>query len=126
MKPLYVDFDSTFDVHPVTGDLPLLVDENAVKRSIRNLILTNYYERPFQPRAGSQVTGAQFENYNPISIEILRQNVEEVISNSEPRARLIRVVIKQRDLNSVDVTIVFALLNNTREVQMSLLLNRIH
>jgi phage baseplate assembly protein W len=125
VEATYVDFDSSFEPHPVTGDLTLLRDEEAVKASIRNLVLTKFYERPFQPRLGSRVKESLFEHLVPATLEILKQDIELVIENSEPRCRLLGVQIKTTSVTSIEITIVFVLLNNSREVQTTIILDRI-
>ena len=85
---VYKDLNLNFTRNPVTGDVATVTDVNAVKRSIRNLLLTNHYERPFHPEIGSDIPALLFENFGPITGNQLSRNIEEMILNFEPRARV--------------------------------------
>ena len=85
---IYSDLDLNFAVTPGKKDVNKKKDIEAVKQSVRNLILTNHYERPFHPEIGSSVRSLLFENINPITTNILKRAIGEVITNFEPRARL--------------------------------------
>jgi len=84
----YRDIDLNFGRNPVTNDISKVEDVNAVKRSVRNLIQTNFYERPFHPELGSGVRDLLFENFTPLTRVFLQRKIEEVIANYEPRASL--------------------------------------
>ena len=84
----YRDIDLNFGRNPVTNDISKVEDVNAVKRSVRNLIQTNFYERPCHPELGSGVRDLLFENFTPLTRVFLQRKIEEVISNYEPRASL--------------------------------------
>ena len=84
----YRDIDLNFGRNPVTNDIVKIEDVNAVKRSVRNLIQTNFYERPFHPELGSGVRDLLFENFTPLTRVFLQRKIEEVIANYEPRASL--------------------------------------
>jgi len=81
----YRDLDLDFILHPVTEDLSLLYNDNSIKRSVRNLIKTNYNERPFRPRLGSNITALLFENVDPITISVMKDEISNLLSNYEPR-----------------------------------------
>ena len=86
---LYSDIDLFFGKKTSNDDIQSITDIKAVKRSVRNLVLTNHYERPFHPEIGSGVRDMLFENMTPITAQILVRKIEDVINNFEPRARLI-------------------------------------
>ena len=85
---VYKDLNLNFTVNPVTSDVTTVTDVNAVKRSVRNLLLTNHYDKPFHPEIGSNIQSLLFENFGPITGNQLSRQIEEVIGNYEPRARV--------------------------------------
>jgi len=97
-----------------------------VKQSVRNLILTNHFERPFHPEIGSNVTAVLFEPMNPITANSLTRVIEETIVNFEPRARLVSVnAIPNLAQNAYNVTISFYVVNIPGElVELTTLLER--
>ena len=94
----FKDIDINFTRHPITNDIGTLEDANAIKRSVRNLILTNYYERPFHPELGCGVRQLLFENYTPMTSIFLKRKIEEVLQNYEPRISLTSIVINDDNL----------------------------
>ena len=82
----YSDLNLNFTRNPATGDVARLTDIEAVKRSVRNLILTNQFERPFHPEIGSSVRALLFENVTPLNAILLEDRIREVIINFEERA----------------------------------------
>ena len=87
----YRDLDLFFSRKQGSGDVNKITDIEAVKRSVRNLVLTNFYEKPFHPEIGSGIRDMLFENMSPLTAAVLAKKVEDVIENFEPRARLIGV-----------------------------------
>ena len=122
----YRDLDLDFTRHPVTNDVVAIEDVNAVKRSVRNLINTNFYERPFHPELGCGVRDMLFENYTPMTGIFMRRKGEEVLSNYEPRARLTSIQVnEQSDRNAIDVQVNFFVLNLPNPVSVTTTLQRI-
>ena len=114
---VYKDLNLNFTRNPVTGDVATVTDVNAVKRSIRNLLLTNHYERPFHPESGSDIPALLFENFGPITGNQLSRNIEEMILNFEPRARVETVeCFPVPDSNRYDVRIYFYVENLPTEL----------
>ena len=104
----FSDLDLNFTPHPVTGDVGFKYDENAVKQSVKNLVLTQNFERPFHSEIGSTIRSLLFEPATPMTKEILRKTISDTITNFEPRVELIDVMINYRqDDTSVDVRITF-------------------
>ena len=104
----YSDLDLFFQAHPYTRDVNRKYDFEAIKASVRNLILTKNYERPFHPEIGSQVTNMFFEDYSPSVRLMVERTIVETIERFEPRVRLISVqLIEDPDNNSISVEIVF-------------------
>tara|TARA_R110002020_G_C16179315_1_gene764691 strand:+ start:255 stop:704 length:450 start_codon:yes stop_codon:yes gene_type:complete len=113
----YRDLDLFFTKKSGSDDISKITDIEAVKRSIRNLVLTNFYEKPFHPEIGSGVRSILFENMTPITAIVLARKVEDVIENFEPRARLISVrSLPNLDRNEYEVTIEFFVVNTPTEL----------
>ena len=87
---IYSDLDLDFQMNPVTKDVPFLKDVEAVKRSVRNLMQTNYYERPFNPELGSNLRAMLFENITPQMSHMISKFIEKLIAAYEPRAQVIQ------------------------------------
>ena len=114
---VYKDLNLNFNRNAVTGDVSTLSDVNAVKRSIRNLLLTNHYDRPFHPEIGSNIPALLFENFGPITGNKLSRTIDEMITNFEPRARVESVeAIPLPDNNRYDVRIYFYVENMPAEL----------
>ena len=120
----YRDLDLFFTRRSRDSDVNVLTNVTAVKRSVRNLILTNFYEKPFHPEIGSGVRDLLFEIVSPLTAIALAQSVEDVINNYEPRALLLGVdVIDNIDANAYDIAVTFEVINAPGEiVQLDVLL----
>jgi phage baseplate assembly protein W len=113
----YRDLDLFFGRKPVSGDVNILTDIINIKRAVRNLVLTNIYEKPFHPEIGSGVRDMLFENMTPLTSIILSKKVEEVIENFEPRVRLMSVSARpDLDRNIYEMTIEFFIKNAPTEL----------
>lgn len=123
----YVDFGLSFTAHPVTGDLVLVRGAEAIKQSVKIIILHNFHERPFAPFFGGNVSYHLFEtDINDITASKLKADVTRAITNFEPRAILISVTITpDADRNGFDCTIVFRPINLTDPVTVSVFLKRV-
>ena len=132
LKKIYSDLDLTFNRNPATGDVAISYDEQAVLRSVRNLLLTNFYERPFQPRLGSNLTGLLFENTSRQMEAVIEKEIRNCINNYEPRVSFDDsdetappvVVRMNNDENGYTATITFYIANNTAPTTLNLLLKR--
>ncbi len=114
---VYSDLDLFF-TRKDTKDVNILKDIQSVKRSVRNLVLMNHYEKPFHPEIGSGIREMLFENMNPITANILAAKVEEVINNYEPRALLEGVTAAPNfDNNSYKLTVQFTVINIPTDLQ---------
>jgi len=120
------DLSMLFPSHPVTNDVGTKSDVAAIKQSIKNLVLTMNYDRPFHPEIGCQVYGLLFEHMDVITTEIAKQTIINVVMAYEPRATLHDVVIEESSQrNGVDVSIFFSALNNDRVESISVFVNRL-
>ena len=113
----YRDLDLFFAKKSGSKDIRKVTDIQAVKRSVRNLVLLNFYEKPFHPEIGSGIRDILFENMSPISAFALTKKIEDVIENFEPRVRLISVRADPNlDRNEYEVTIEFFVVNTPTEL----------
>lgn len=125
-QELYSDFLNNFLKHPVSNALARITNEESVKQSIKNLILTHVGERMFELDVGSTVHNALFEPNDFVSRDMMAQSINYAINTFEPRARLLSVKIDQtRDGNSLTANIVFSLINSQEPVNLQILLRRI-
>ncbi len=122
---IYRDFFTDFSMHSATGELKSKTNEEAIKQSVRNLLLTDKYERPMQPLIGYQLKGMLFENYTPETQIAIKQVVSDCITYYEPRATLIDViVVPELDGTSVTVTVTFGIINKPEPVNLDSVLER--
>jgi len=123
---VFKDINLSLARHPITGDIASLTNIEAVKRSVRNLINTNFYERPFHPEIGSNVRSVLFEPVSPIVASVLERHVRDVVENFEPRAELIDVQVSDNaDANEYRVQIKFYVVNSSDIVDMNIFLERL-
>jgi phage baseplate assembly protein W len=122
----YKDLDLDFTRHPVTNDVVKIEDVNAVKRSVRNLVNTQFYERPFHPELGCGVRDLLFENFTPMTGIFIRRKIEEVLVNYEPRANISSIAVNEnQDRNGINVEVNFYVLNLPNPVSVTTTLQRI-
>lgn len=125
LSRIYSDIDFTFTKKPVVGDVALSYDAQAVIRSIRNILLTRHYEKPFNPDFGSNIDAILFEMVSPLSATSLEREIRTSIENYEPRARLSEVIVNpQPDNNAYSVSLSFYIENATLPTTVTLLLER--
>ena len=124
---VYKDLNLNFTKHPVKKTLSVLTDVEAVKRSVRNLVMYSHYEKPFHPEIGSGIRTILFENMTPFVSNTLRRLIEDTITNFEPRVRLAEVAVNPNfDNNVYEVTVEFYVENSPSElIDMSFNLERI-
>jgi phage baseplate assembly protein W len=125
LSKIYSDIDFTFTKKPVVGDVALSYDSQAVIRSIRNILLTRHYEKPFNPDFGSNIDAILFELVSPLSATSLEREIRTSIENYEPRARLSEVIVNpQPDNNAYSVSLSFYIENATLPTTVTLILER--
>ena len=122
----YRDLDLFFSKKS-NKDVNKVTDIEAVKRSVRNLVLLNSYEKPFHPEIAGDVRGLLFENMTPLTSAVIARKIQDVIENFEPRARLTGVqAIPDFDRNLYEVTVYFYVVNAPTElVEVTQLLERL-
>lgn len=125
-KIYYSDLDINLDKHPISGDVIRSVNDLAVVRAIKNLVLTDFYERPFKPTVGCNVRKLLFENFTVDTQEIVRQTIIDTIREFEPRCNNIDVkVTPYEDQNALTITIIFSLINREEPITLDFYLDRI-
>lgn len=121
----YADIDPSFTIHPVYNDILPINDIDAIKASLRNLVLTNNHERPFQPELGSGLTDLLFENADSFTKFALKDKIEYIIHKYEPRVSNVNVNVTDNSVrNAYQVTIKF-LASYDRIAEVTFYLNRI-
>lgn len=124
--PDYSDLDLDFIPHPTTKDVVRKIGPDAIKRSVRNLIFTNYYDRLFRPGIGSSVNSLLFENSYPLIANFISNAITEVLRNYEPRISVDSVNVSvSNDSNGFNVSIRYTILNKSLPVLINLFLERI-
>mgnify|MGYP003330241739 CR=1 FL=1 len=123
----YTDLDLFFGRRTVGSDVNKVTDVQAVKRSLRNLINLNTFEKPFHPEISGGVRELLFEHMNPMTSVVMSKKIEDVIENFEPRCRLVSVrAIPDYDKNAYNVSIEFYVVNAPTElVEFDVLLERL-
>jgi phage baseplate assembly protein W len=122
----YRDLDLSFTVHPVKKDVSKHLNEYAVINSVKNLISTNFFERPFRPQIGSGLRSLLFENVDPIISAQIERAIQETILNYEPRVEITNVsVTAYPDDNRYNVSMTFFIINNPNPITIDFFLERI-
>jgi len=119
----FTDFDVNMTLHPNSKDLVLKYDINSVKRSVKNLLSTNLYERPFKPSLGVNLRGMLFELDSTDSI-VMKNEISSLITKFEPRVRVDDVHVNSIG-NELNVTLFFTIFNNPQPHELSLMLQRV-
>ena len=123
---IYKDLNLSFQMNTATKDVLKLTDVEAVKRSVRNLINTNHYERPFHPELGSDIRAMLFEPMTPLTALNLQRKVAEVLNNFEPRINLQQVLaVPNIDANSYNLRIMFYVVGVAGDVTVETMLERL-
>ena len=120
------DLDLNFNIHPVKKDINTFTNEFAVINSIKNLVLTNHYERPFQPELGSNLRRLLFENVDSVTASVIENEITETIRNFEPRAQVSKVTaVPAPDENKYSVELEFFIINSANPITITFFLERI-
>ena len=123
---LFKDLNLDFQENTATKDIQKITDVESVKRSVRNLINLNHYEKPFHPEVGSNLRAMLFENITPQMSHAIQKQIEFLIKNYEPRCRLTEVANKPNlDRNGYSVSISFYVVNSPNPVQVETFLERL-
>jgi len=124
-KVFYRDFFTDFSRHAQTGELNTKINEESVKQSVKNLLLTNKYERLFYPELGANLRALLFENATPAVYQQTKDYIQDVFDNYEPRAEFITSDVSfDHDRNRADITVRFRLINSVEPTTLSVILER--
>ena len=122
----YRDFNLLFTPNPVTGDIVMIEDEDAVTASIRNLIMMAHYEKPFHPEIGCSIKRLLFEFISPITALHIKNIILDVINNFEPRAKIYKLQVTPNYIEyGYEVQIWFYILDRSDVVKITLPLRRL-
>ena len=120
------DLDLNFTRHPATNDVATRIGDQAIIRSLRNLVNMANYDKPFHPEVGGVIRQLLFENVNAMAAQNIKTAVKDVINNFEPRVSLIDVVVQaQEDMNRYDVSISFYIVNQATPTTINVFLERV-
>lgn len=124
-EPIFSDIDFNMGLNPLTGDVSRKTNDQAVKQSLKNLILTSYYERPFRSNIGSPIKSIMFEPITPLLGVMLKKAVEQTVTNFEPRIELQKVDVRLlNDNQQVEVSIYYYILGTQALQSFNLILER--
>jgi len=121
----YTDIDLNITPHPSSGDLVLKQDKDAVKRSIRNIMLTNNYERPFKPNFGANLRSLLFELADDITKMEIRQQIVEALQNFEPRVAVDNIYLTQDRANRLHINLHYGVRGVREPQELEVILQRV-
>lgn len=123
---LFTDIDLVFDKNPINGDVNVVYDEVAIKRSLKNLIFMNMYDSPFHPEISSPIGSLLFQTFTPDLANVLQRILLNLIANFEPRVRVLEINITTTpQLHQLDCEIVFTIINSQSQIVFNVLLQRV-
>lgn len=122
----FIDLDMEFSAHPATGDVVRLYDESAIKASVKHLVLTHFYSRPFHPEIGSHVAGLLFELNTETTRFAIANSINQVINNYDPRVTLDGLLVNfEENDNAYRIEVTLSVLGILEVVSIEFLLNRV-
>ena len=125
-EEIFSDIDLGFFAHPITGKVSKKINRDAVKQSVKSLILTDYYERPFKPNIGCGIRYYLFELFSPAIKQQMESAIRETIANHEPRADIVEVLVEEKqDMHALVVSVAFMIINDPNPVVLDVILERV-
>lgn len=122
----FSDINLFFTKHPITADVTKKFDEDAIKASVLNLILTKNYERPFHPEIGCQISTLLFENFTPVAVETMKKTIYDTIEKFEPRVTIVDLRIRNNeDSNDISIELSFKINNSDKIINLTTAIERI-
>ena len=122
----FSDFDLDFTAHPVTKDISKKLNENAIAQSIRNLLLTGHYERPFKPELGTNLRKFLFEPIDNITTSLIQDAIFQTLKNYEPRIEIQEITAAPNyDEDRYDITLSFFVRNTIEPITVTFFLERV-
>jgi phage baseplate assembly protein W len=123
---IFSDIDLGFIPHPITKALTRKTNREAVRQSVKALVLTDFYERPFKSDVGCGIRNYLFELFTPMVKQQMQDAIREVIENYEPRAEIIDILVEERpDLNVLTASLAFYIVNDPNPVVLDVILERV-
>ena len=119
------DIDFNFKAHPLTGDISVKTRGSAINQALKNIVLTNYYERGFNLEVATNIRGSLFELFSPLDAQVLKDNIKRAVQNFEPGVELVDVYIDSRGDHDIYATIIYTELNDPEPKNVEVLLDRI-
>ena len=123
-KHAYSDLDLLFRKHPQTGDVGVRIDAEAIKRSVKNIILTNHYERPFKPGFGGSIRELLFELNTSRQLRKAKNRIADMLETFEPRIHNVSVGLNEIDTNEVSMVIYYTIKNSVEKQSMEMTITR--
>ena len=123
-KDSFADLDFNFTAHPVTGDIVTKKDANAIRQSVKNILLTNHYERPFKPNFGANLRAMIFEANDPIIGQRIKERIVEEIKILEPRVGRANINVIQND-NTINVNVAYTISGSSSVQEVEFTLSRV-
>ena len=123
-KKAYSDLDLLFRKHPQTGDVVVRTDAEAIKRSVRNIVLTNHYERPFKPGFGGSLRNLLFELNTSRQLQKAQRRIKKLIETFEPRVHNVDVRLSDVDSNEIALSVYYAIKNGVKRQSMEMTITR--
>jgi len=125
-KEIFSDIDMAFIAHPINGELSRKLNKESVKQSVKSLILTDFYERPFKPDVGCNIRYYLFELFTQPIKQLMEESIKTTIKNHEPRADVLAVeAIDMTDQNAIHLSIAFMIKNDPEPVYLEMILSRV-
>jgi len=123
-KDIFSDLDIFFRKHPITGDIVTKTDTDAIKRSVRNIVLTNKYERPFKPNFGGSIRNKLFELTTDRQLNRMKKTLAKEIEQLEPRVENVDIIYGDTDSNSLHITIFYNIKNGNPNQEVDITVSR--
>jgi phage baseplate assembly protein W len=123
-KSAYSDLDLLFQKHPQTGDVVIRTDADAIKRSVKNIILTNHYERPFKPNFGGSIRELLFELTTDRRVRKVKERLKNMITTFEPRVTNVQVGINDIDNNEIQLQVYYSIINGSPNQAIEMTITR--
>jgi len=125
-KEIYSDLDLGFFGHPITKKLSRKVNRDAIRQSVKSLILTDFYDRPFKPTIGCGIRYYLFEPFSQAIKQQMESAIRETIANHEPRADVVEVLVEEKqDVHALVISVAFMIINDPNPVVLDVILERV-
>lgn len=121
----YSDINMLFQANPSSGDIFISRDAAAVKQAVKNLILTNSFDKPFRPDVGGNIRSFLFDNWSPFSQARMEDLIREAIQNDEPRAQVLQVIAQEDGPHNIVVTVEFLIRETRERITLQVVLQRL-